>query len=219
MLQHTRCHSQRHKIWRFMKKILLIFIGLLLALNNVYASQTDPQYFIATLNVERSVSFLGGTINSTINTDTGALNTALNPAFLLTVNDTKSHNLTITATANTQSGSVNAIFNNSSVPYIILTNSSYLPTTSAIDDIKTLGPTAANNPNAIAYAITGPAPVSGKLTVSFNTTSNLWNLELKNKGQTKITVTVPAGSPFTNTYSIDDSAGGYTATITVTFTS
>lgn len=199
-----------------LKKIIKIFIICLFFYGRVYASQTTPQYFVASLGETNSVAFTGGATSSSINVDTGALASAIKPSFVMSTNKT-STDLTLSATTNYSGGSTNGLFNISGTPYIILTNSTSLPALTSITNIKTGTPTATSNPNAIAYPITGPATVSGTITSTYNTTNNSWTLRIVKKGLVNSSLTIPAGSSLSGTYSIIDESGSYQATITLTF--
>lgn len=200
-----------------MKKILLLLLIYLIIPSYILAQQTDSQYFTATAPITKSVVANGGNITATMNVDTGALSTAFAPAFTITTNSRNTQYLTLSATANIAGGNTNAIFNISTTKYIILTNDTHLPQSGAITDIKSGSPTAASNPNAVAYVINDPAAISGKLSVIYNTTNKNWDLVLTNKGQTPTSITIPANTPLNQTYSIDDESGSYKATITLSF--
>ena len=198
----------------------VIFISLILFVMNApisFASQSASYYFAADAPPTKAVAANGGNINAVINVDTGALSAAFTPAFTLTTNTGSSQALTMKAEANTQGGLQNAVLDAGAVKYIILTNSNILPPVSSLTDIKTGSPTAASNPNAIAYTINNPAAVSGRLTVAYNSGNKNWDLVLFHNGTTNTSITVPSGTPFTNTYSTDDEPGSYQAIITLSF--
>lgn len=202
-----------------MKKniIFTTILGLLILSPSVFAAQTPSYYFTATCPKTKSVETNGGNITSNIDCDTGALSASFNPAFLIKTNSDDTEQLTLSATSSTQSGSVNSIFNIGTTRYIILTNNTILPPTSAITDIKSGSPTPVNNPNAIAYQINDPATTPGQLSASYSNTNKNWQLSLTHRGQTPTSITIPAGTPLANTYSFDDEAGSYQATITLSF--
>lgn len=198
-------------------RLLIIFICTLIFPPVAFAGETTPQLFQADLAPGDAVTTNGGNITATIDPNTGALNTSFTPGFTMTTTTGSAQSLTYTATSNTQAGLQNAIFNIGTTKYIILTNSTTLPAVSSVNDIKTGSPTAANNPNAIAYVINDPPTISGRLTVAYDTTNKLWNLVLTRNGNTNTSITVPAGVPLSNTYSNDDEVGTYQATITLSF--
>lgn len=203
-----------------MKKWCLNIIVLIIFIlpQQSWAAQTTSQMFTANANATDSVATNGGNITSVIDPTTGALNTTINPGFLITTNSANTQTLTMSATTTTQSGSTNAIFADLLTnKYIILTNSNTLPAASSITNITGLSPTPASNPNAIAYPINDPASIVGQLTVAYVPLSSNWLLTLTHKGTTATSITIPSGSPMSNTYSLDDETGTYQATITLTF--
>lgn len=200
-----------------LKKSISSFLLLFFILQQqVIAQQTSSYYFTTSLAATKSVATNGGNITATINTDTGLLSAALTPAFLITTNSSNTQTLTMSATATTTSGSTNAIFNIGTSRYIVLTNNTIIPAIPSVNDIKSGTPTAVNNPNAIAYAINDPATATG-LTVSYDSTNKNWQLSLKQRGQTQTSITIPISTPLSNTFSTDDEAGSYKATITLSF--
>src|SRR5574344_1404664 len=122
------------------------------------------------------------------------------------------------ATANTTTGNVNAFSGNGTTNYITLTNSTVLPTATAVTNAQSASPVVASNANAITYPITNPTNTTGVITYTWNNTSQYWNIALTNKGNLTQTYTIPAGAAKTGTYSGDDEAGSYLATITLSFT-
>ncbi len=201
-----------------MKKLFLgiIFFGILIFSQSAFAARTDSQYFVAGCPESKSVVTNGGNISATINVDTGALSTSFTPAFTMTTNSRNNQYLTISASANTNTTAQNAVFNIGATRYIILTNNTVLPAIASLTNIKTGSPTAINNPNAIAYGINDPATATG-LTVAYNSTNKNWDLTLARRGSTNTSITVPANTPLTNTYSADDEEGSYRATVTLSF--
>jgi len=199
------------------KFLLIICCGLLHFSQSAFAAQTTSQFFIVGCPETNSVATNGGNIAATINTDTGALSTSLNPGFTITTNNRGEKELTLSAKANTSTTTQNAIFNIGSARYIILTNNTVLPPIASLTDIKTGSPTAANNSNAIAYAINDPTNIPGQLSVAYNSGNKNWDLEVTHRGSTSTSVTIPSGTPLSGTYSSDDEAGSYKATITLSF--
>lgn len=198
---------------KLFKSLLFYF----LCSNIVFGAQTPSDYFTATMSSIKTVTIdPSGATTATMNSSTGALSNALTPSFFMTTNTATSQPLTFSATVNTQGGNQNAVFNISSNKYIILSNSSYLPPLSSITNIKSGNPSAANNPDAIAYTINDPTSTTG-LTVSYNATNQNWDLVLSKKGQTGTSATITTANPLANTYSQEDTAGNYQATITLTF--
>ncbi len=179
------------------------------------AGQTNPINLNGTLSGTVDIIVAGGNINTTIDASTGALGGAFNPAFEMRSNDPHQKNLTMKVTANTSSGYQNAVFDIGTTKYIIMTNSTYPPNISSLNDIKT--GTLVNNPNAIAYIANNPSNDTGNITISYNNSGKYWDLLLTNRGYSKTTFTVPAGTPLNNSYTYDDEAGDYKAIVTLSF--
>ncbi|MCL5460133.1 hypothetical protein M3M33_15960, partial [Loigolactobacillus coryniformis] len=70
----------------------------------------------------KCVAVNGGNINSTINCETGALETAFTPGFRMTTNSGGNKDLDLTIAANTQGGMRNAVFTSGMLHYVVLTN-------------------------------------------------------------------------------------------------
>jgi hypothetical protein len=200
-----------------MRRNFLLFLIYFVCINPVFADQTVSQYLTVTTSEAKSIVTSGGNTTTTINVNTGALSAALTPTFLITTNSDDEQKLTLSAVADTQNGSINAIFNISDVKYIVLTNSTVPPTSDSVTDIENGNPTAANNPNVIAYSINAPATTSGQLSAAYNTINKNWDLSLMNQGTIVTSITIPAENPLNNTYSFNDLAGTYQATITLSF--
>jgi len=202
-----------------MKKVFLLIILMshLTFSTRVLAAQTDSQYFTATCGLFKLVNKHNGTMSAEINPNTGVLNSSLNSSFSIITNSRYEQNLTMSATANTENGTTNAIFNISDAKYIILTNSSKKPSIGTIEDIKNGSSNSANNPNAIAYSITDPTETGEALKVKYNAEYKDWELQLTKRGVTQTSITIPSGNPLENTYSVNDLAGSYQATIMLSF--
>src|SRR5574344_2899779 len=204
------------------KKILLtalILTGIFSMTMNqgAKAATTASQTCTAVLGTTKSVATNGGTIASTID-DSGNLVTAFTPSFVITTNNASSQAMTLQATANTTTGNVNAFSGNGTTNYISLTNSTVLPTATAVTSAQSTSPVVTSNANVITYPITNPTNTTGVITYTWNTTNSYWNIALTNKGNLYPVYTIPAGAAKTNTYSGDDEAGNYQATITLSFT-
>ncbi|MCI1272902.1 MAG: hypothetical protein LKG27_00510 [Clostridiaceae bacterium] len=181
------------------------------------AATTASQIVTATLGTTKAVQTNGGTISSTID-DSGNLVTALSPSFLIITNTAASQAMTLQATANTTTGNVNAFSGNGTTNYITLTNSTILPTAASVTNAQSASPVVTSNPNVITYQITNPTNSTGVITYTWNSTNSLWNIALTNKGNLAQTYTIPTGAAKSGTYSGDDEAGSYQATITLSFT-
>lgn len=198
------------------KLILTTLLGALLFSPSSFAASTNPQNFRGGLEEINSVAPNGGIIDANIDPTTGALSVSFTPGFRITTNkDGGNKELTQSWRCNTSGASQNAIFNVASVPYVILTNNDALPPVSSVNDIKTGAPTPASNPNAIAYSINDPPNIIGVLQTEFSPTDNDWKLHLSKQGPTDTSQTVPTTIPFANTFSGDDEAGRYQATVTL----
>lgn len=197
----------------------IIYTTLLAALllsPSAFAASTNPHLMRGALEEVNSVAPNGGNIAANINDVTGALDAAFTPGFRITTNkDGGSKDLTQSWTCNTSGATQNAIFNDATYAYVILTNTDALPPVSSVTNIKTLAPTPASNPNAIAYLINDPPNIIGTLQTEFVPADNNWKLHLSKQGITDTNQTIPAALPYTNTFSGDDEAGRYQATVTL----
>lgn len=199
-----------------MKKILMIFIQIIFCFSSVKAAETGHQYFTIFAGEYKAVASTGGSYTAKIDGDTGALSNSMKPTFTVDSNSNAAQRLTLSAVCNTQSGNVNALFLTSGTKYIILSNTADLPTLSAINNIKGISPSEALNPNAIAYVIQDPPVQPCRLNVSWRASNN-WRLTLTGRGLTNTSVTIPAGCPRNNTFSFNDGAGDYCATIILSY--
>lgn len=181
------------------------------------AATSASQTVTATLGTTKSVQTNGGTIASTIDDD-GNLLTSLTPAFLIITNTAASQNMTLTATANVSGGTtVNAFSGNGTTNYLTLTNNTVLPAAAAVTNAQSASPVVASNANVITYPMTIPTTTTGVISYTWNSTSSLWNIALTNKGNLTQTYTIPTGAAKSGTYSGDDEAGAYKATLTLSF--
>ena len=199
-----------------MKKVLLAIL-LITTAQGVFARETDPQWFTASLCETRCITFTGGTTTSTINTDTGALENSITPTFCMRKNSRADRNLILTIAANSQSGEQNAVFEEGGQRYVIFTNSDSLPALSSITDVKSSSRQAVNNPDVIAYKINDPEAVPSRLNVTYQSAQERWRLRVIKRGKTESSITIPAGAPLAETFSYDDGEGDYEATITISF--
>lgn len=181
-----------------------------------FAATTATQTLTASLGTMKKVMTNGGTISSSIDTDTGNLVTTFSPGFRIQTNTNSALGLTLTSTC-VGGSTQNAIYDRSGTRYIILANATVPPTDAAIGDCKQATPTAAQNANAISYAVTEPSDIAGQLDYTYNATNANWDVSLTHKGQTDTSLSIPAGAAATNTYSYDDEAGTYTAAVTLSF--
>ena len=156
----------------------------------------------------------GSVTSTTITPDTGKLTEALISKFKINLN-TDTQELYLQGLTNSSAGEVNALFKQGSLTYIVFSNTTpnKAPTTTAIDDCKSTAPTAINNANAIAYPISNVS-LDNDGTVTYDESQNRYNITAK--GGTTIATTTTGTDPYTNTYSFQDNAGTYQATLTLT---
>lgn len=192
----------------------VVLLGLT---QSAQAATTASQTCTAVLGSTKSVAANGGNIASTIN-DTGNLVTAFAPAFLITTNNSSSQAMTLQATTTTTTGNVNAFSGDGTTDYITLSNNTVLPTAAAVTNAQSTSPVVTSNANVITYPITNPTNTTGVITYTWNSSGNYWNINLTNKGNLNTIYTIPAGAAKSGTYSGDDEAGNYQATITLSFT-
>lgn len=133
-------------------------------------------------------------------------------------NDDK-YDYILTAKVNTSdSRNLNAYSQNGSITYLLLGNVANLPTSSAINDIKTNSPTTINNKNVIAYPIINTFTNLSSATLTDNAAYGGLCYVIKTGSNQKGTIKQAIGTtPMNNTYSsITDTAGTYQAVLTLT---
>ncbi|MDD3012942.1 MAG: hypothetical protein PHC34_04495 [Candidatus Gastranaerophilales bacterium] len=181
------------------------------------AATSASQTITGTLNPFVSVSTVeGATTSISINND-GTLSTNLTPGFKFTSNNKTGASATFTVKVNTSDGNqVDAIAgtSNSTNGKIVLANASTLPLAASVRDALTDAPTVENNANAISYTVSFSVDNTNNGDVPlFDTTGNaVSGTVLKKNGTSQITMNIDK-SVRTNTYSVDDVAGSYQATI------
>lgn len=203
------------------KKLAGLFLipAILGTMNASHAlSNTASQTLQATLGTYLDIQALssGAVTTTTIAPDTGALATALISKFQIQANANAPSLYLKATTASTTNPSEVAFFQQSGTTYVILSNTTNMPLTSAIADCKLATPTLANNANAIAYPIASSTATNSG-TVTFDGTKNQYNVSA-NAGQTVVTTTTGT-TPLANTYSYLDTAGTYQAILTLSNTS
>jgi len=206
------------------KKLLLsaLLLAGVLSLNagqGAFAASTASQTVTGTLGQMKTVIANGGNIGSSINPDDGTLTTAFSPAFRLTTNSNAATPVRLTATCNTTTVAQNAFSGDGATgtTFLTLTNNTVLPIIAAVTDAQSASPTPATNADVISYAITKPADVPSQLVYTWDNTNKYYNASLTHKGNTDTSLTVPSALPKPNTYSFDDDAGSYQATVTLSF--
>ncbi len=186
---------------------------------SAFAATTASQTVTGRLGASKQIITNGGNLNAVIDPDTGALSTAFTPGFRMTTNTNASQNVRMTSTCNTTTLVQNAFFGdgNTGTTFLVLTNNTVLPTVAAVTDAKAAVPVPATNTNVIAYAINKPADITTDLVYTWDNTNKYYNAALTNKGNTDTLLTVPAAAARPLTYSFDDEAGDYQATVTLSF--
>lgn len=158
------------------------------------------------------------TASGTINPETG-ISSAPYATFQIQTNGSDDkYDYILTAKVNTSdSAQVNAYSQNGATAYLLLGNVTNLPTSSAINDIKTNSPTLANNKNVIAYPITNTLTNLSSATLTNNAAYGGLCYVIKTGSNQKGTIRQAIGTtPMSNTYSaIIDTAGTYQAVLTL----
>lgn len=205
------------------RKILFsaLLLGMILFNNQSesLAATTATQNITATLGTVKSVTATGTALTSGI-TELGATDTQMNPSFRITSNTPQ--DLTLKATVSTFEGNTpNVLFTQGGNYYVAVGNTnsaSQKPTDDAVtNNILSGSPTADQNANIIAYQITPPTNVVGKITFTYNA-SHYWDVAVVKNGTYNTNWIIPAGGALDQTYSGDDEAGPYVATYTMSFT-
>lgn len=156
--------------------------------------------------------------SGTINPETGVSSAPYATFQIQTNGDDDKYEYILTAKVNTSdSAQVNAYSQNGSAAYLLLGNITNLPTSSAINDIKTNSPTLTNNKNVIAYPITNTLTNLSSATLTNNTAYGGLCYVIKTGSSQKGTIKQAIGTaPMSNTYSaIIDTAGTYQAILTL----
>ncbi|OGH95764.1 MAG: hypothetical protein A2104_07850 [Candidatus Melainabacteria bacterium GWF2_32_7] len=203
------------------KKILfnLILASLVIGFTaSAHAATTANQTITGTLNPFMSVSNTNGTTTAVSINQDGSLSANLTPGFSFTSNNKNGASATFNVKVNTSDASqVDGISgsNNGTSGKIVLTNAGILPTSNAVKDGLSDTPTAANNPNVIAYQVSFNIDNAnnGKVPAFDQTGSNVTGNVLSKNGSSAVTFNIDKNSVRSNTYSTDDVAGTYQATI------
>ncbi len=203
------------------KKLAGLFLipAILGAINTSYAlSNTASQTLQATLANYLDIQALtsGAVTTTTIAPDTGNLGTALISKFQIRANANAPSLYLKATTESTTNPTEVAFFVQGGSTYVILSNITNKPLTTAVADCKAASPNPATNVNAIAYPIAS-ASANNSGTVTFDGTKNQYNVTA-NAGETIVTTTTGT-TPLANTYSYLDTAGTYQAILTLSNTS
>ena len=194
---------------------LLIIPAILSTINATYAiSSNSSQVLECTLGTYLDITALtsGVVTATTITPDNGTLQKALISKFKINLN-TDNQKLYLQAKTKGEQEEVNGLFQQGEQTYVMFANADKAPTTTAITDCKSAAPTAEKNANVIAYPIVKvDLDNGGKAT--FDNNKNQYNVEIK--GGTTIATTTTGTTPYSNTYSFQDNAGTYKATMILT---
>ncbi|GEM_PF-1530427 len=156
--------------------------------------------------------------SGTINPETGISSVPYATFQIQTNGDDDKYDYILTAKVNSSdSGNLNAYSQNGSIVYLLLGNITNLPTSSAINDIKTNSPTPANNKNVIAYPLTNTLTNLSSATLTNNASYGGLCYVIKTGSSQKGTIKQAIGAaPMNNTYSaVIDTAGTYQAVLTL----
>lgn len=155
----------------------------------------------------------------TIDPETGISSAPYATFQIQTNGDDNKYDYILTAKVNTSdNGNLNAYSQNGSIVYLLLGNITNLPTSAAINDIKTNSPSPANNKNVIAYPITNTLTNLTSATLTNNAAYGGLCYVIKTGSNQKGTIKQTIGiTPMSNTYSsIIDTSGTYQAVLTLT---
>lgn len=200
----------------FIFSIVVSLFNLLFSTQHVFAATSASQTLNALLGNSREIVANGGNTTSAIH-PSGNLTTTICPCFKVICSTSASQKLKMEATITDSSGpGVRAVYGDGINNYIILANTLHAPTPAAIADIIAGSTNPANNPNAIAFQVSNPVSVPGKLVFTWNP-ARYWDAELTYCGEVSTILNIPAGTAAPNTYSNADLDGTYQAVIVFTF--
>ncbi len=201
-----------------MKKthLLTALLMFCMAAGAAHAENFARQTIQATLPAYVDIKAEEGTLQKNIDPQTGNLLEAFNSEFTISSND----NLDLYLKAETiADGGVvmPGFFQKGENVYLILGHKTMRPSSVAIEDIRSGSAIPINNPNAIAYPVTG-VNLSGKFNTlpTFDTAKNQYQFNI-DQGVTTAKTTISPNVDST-TYSFDDRAGVYEAFIILTDT-
>ncbi len=196
------------------------FIAIILASPKAFGYAEVPQTIQTVVPAAVDVSSINTSAASgTINPEAGVSSAAYATFQIQTNGEDDKYDYILTAKVNTSdSANVNAYSQNGSTVYLLLGNTANLPTTSAINDVKTNSPTPINNKNVIAYPITNTLTNLSSATLTNNAAYGGLCYVIKTGSSQKGTIKQAIGTaPMNNTYSsITDTAGTYQAVLTLT---
>lgn len=208
-----------------MRKVALKLILASLAVSvaaTANAATSASQTITGTLNPYVSVTNATGTTTAVSINNDGSMTASLNPAFTFASNDKSGASATFNVNVNTsdsggQTAGVSGV-NNATSGNIVLGNISNLPTSNGVKDALSSSPTATNNPNVIGYqvAFNIDNPSNGNVPKFDSTGNNVTGNVLTKNTTSTITMNIASNSLRSNTFSTDDTAGTYQATILCT---
>lgn len=194
-----------------MKKIFIIFAIIFISQINPVLAVTDSQQVQVQIPATNSVVVTGGNLSANIDTNTGALSSALTSTFAVSTNSNSGLIAEFSANVNTTSGTYNGLMGtvaNSNTGNAVLANTNFMPTTNNVNNALSNSPTPALNPNVIGYQISF-ANQSGNNPIFPSVGSTTASAQvIPKKGNTNIVVTI---NPIRNgTFNqTTDTAGAY----------
>lgn len=198
----------------------LLFILIILAGPKAFGLAEYQQNIQTTIPAAVGVSSINTSAASgTIDPATGTSSAPYATFQIQTNGSDDKYDYILTAKVNTSdSGNVNAYSQNGATVYLLLGNLTNLPTSSAVNDIKTNSPTLTNNKNVIAYSVVNTLTNLSSATITNNATYGGLCYVIKTgssqNGTIKQAISTAAMS---NTYSVTtDTAGTYQAILTLT---
>jgi len=194
-------------------KTLLLMILLGITAPQSWGAAEFYQNLVTLTENVVEITPLSSNTGGEINPGTGAV-TPISAKFNIKTNAGESdYDFVLQATTKVQGGEeVNAYFVNGQSGYLILTNSSRRPDKSSVDNIKT-SPSAAQNPNAIAWGVNVSSTGDIELKSSPQFGGVYYDIT-KASGADTVVIQSISGAPYAGTYSINhDSSGTYDATV------
>ncbi len=156
--------------------------------------------------------------SATINVDSGVLSNPLTSKFNIQLNSPQTLYLRANALSKSNTNE-KAFFQNGTDVYVILAHTTNKPTVAAMNNAKSGSAAADQNPNVIAYKVTGVTlgGTSSDVTPSYDEDSYQYEIAAL-PGLSSATTTI-ATSIAPNTYSYLDTAGTYQAVVTLSSSS
>lgn len=192
---------------------------MFLSISKSFAGQTSNVMALALASNQTVTPVTGRNLSAIINPDTGNLSVALNPGFNISSNAKPNGTLILKAEITDSSLTLRqAILPVVGGPIaLLLANTTNRPTNADYLDIK--NGTLTSNSNIIAYPFTVTTDSPADVTITYNNTTNQYDIVTSKNQQKQINTQVTSLAPIPNTYTYADSAGSYEANITLTYTS